>query len=150
MTTPTPPEGKFVTVDEAEARYEGDFPSGRRQWLMWRLFDVENALMGLVPSLRKPLDDIIADSIAAGDPGRVDRVKSLVIDKALQMYRNPFGGALAQQMQMVDDVQESRTFRGSTSAAIAFDEGELNQVRLRTRRRSKLGSIPIDPWRITC
>lgn len=150
MTTPTPPEGKFVTVDEAEARYEGDFPSERRPWLMWRLFDVENALMGLVPSLRKPLVDIIADSTAAGDPGRVDRVKSLVADKALQMYRNPFGGSLAQHMQMVDDVQESRTFRGTSTAAIMFSEDELNQVRLRSRRRSKLGSIPIDPWRITC
>lgn len=147
MTTPEPPEGKFVTVDEAEARYEDVFPSERRQWLMWRIFDTENALMGLVPSLRKPLVDIIADSTAAGDPGRVDRVKSLVIEKALGMFRNPTG--VQQYTQTVDDVTESRSFYKG-SVAIGFTEDELNQVRLRTRKRSKLGSIPIDPWRITC
>lgn len=149
MTTPLP-SLKFVTVDEAVARYEGVFPTDRTAWLTWRLFDVENALMGLVPSLRKPIDAIESDSEAAGDPGRLDRVKSLIVDKALQIYRNPFGGAVSQQMQMVDDVQESRTFRGTSTAAIAFDDAELDQVRLRSRKRSKIGSIPIDPWRITC
>lgn len=144
------PELKFTTIDEVMARFEGDFPVTRVTWLTWRLFDIENALMGLVPSLRKPLVDIEADSASAGDTTRLDRVKSLISDKVLQMYRNPFGGSLSQQTQVVDDVQESRTYRGTSSAAIAFDDDELAQVRLRSRKRSKIGSIPIDPWRITC
>ena len=48
-----PPEGKFVTSDDVVARFEGEFPSGRVAWAKWRIFDVENALMGLVPSDRK-------------------------------------------------------------------------------------------------
>lgn len=147
MTAPTPPEGKFVTADEAAARYEDDFPSERLPWLKWRIFDVENALMGRVPSLRKPLVDIIAESDEVGDSGRVDRVRSLVIDKVLYSYRNPTG--VYQHSQTIDDVTESRTYyRGGSKPA--FSEEELNDVRLRRRNRPKLGSIPIEPWRLTC
>lgn len=149
MTAPTPPEGKFVTSDEAMARFEGEFPSGRVTWLKWRIFDVENALMGMVPSLRKPLADIQAESEAAEDEGRLDRVASLVIDKVLQLYRNPAG--VYQHSRTIDDTTESQSyFRGGSGAAIGFTEDELAQVRLRRRRRPKIGSIPIDPWRITC
>lgn len=148
MTTPLP-SLKFVTVDEAVARYEGVFPTDRTAWLTWRLFDVENALMGLVPSLRKPIDVIEADSEAAGDPGRLDRVKSLIVDKVLQLFRNP--GNANQESQTVDDVTIARSFyRTSTTTGFAFSDDELAQVRLRSRKRSKIGSLPIDPWRITC
>lgn len=143
MTTPVPPEGKFVTVDEAIARYEGDFPSERMDWLQWRIFDVENALMGLVPSLQKPVEDIESES----DQGRLNRVQSLVIEKVLGFYRNPTG--VQQYTVTVDDVTESRSYSRGTSAGIMFSEDELNSVRLR-KRRPKIGSIDVEPWRLTC
>ncbi|QIG58386.1 head-to-tail adaptor [Mycobacterium phage Cornie] len=147
MTTPVP-QGKFVTTGEAVARFEGDFPTNRVDWLAWRIFDVENALMGLVPSLRKQVESIFEDSVAAGDEGRLDRVRSLVVDKVLSIYRNP--GGVYQQSQTVDDVVESRSYyRNASTATISFTDDELAQVRLRGRRRPKLGSIPVDPWRIT-
>ncbi|SDD58938.1 hypothetical protein SAMN04488581_2608 [Mycolicibacterium neoaurum] len=147
MTSPTPPEGKFVTASEVTARYEDDFPSDRLDWLKWRIFDVENALMGVVPSLRKDLQDIESESVSAGDPGRVDRVKSLVVEKVLGIFRNPTG--VQQHTQTVDDVTESRSYyRGTVS--VGFSDSDLDQVRLKSRRRSKIGSIPIEPWRITC
>lgn len=142
MTTPVPPEGKFVSVDEAVARYEGDFPSDRMDWLRWRIFDVENALMGVVPSLRKSLEEIAAES----DAGRLDRVRSLIVDKVLGFYRNPTG--VYQYTQTVNNVTESRSYSKPASAGM-FTEDELAPIRLR-RPRSKIGSIPVEPWRLTC
>lgn len=118
---------KFADTNDVTSRFEGTFPSNRLGWVGVRLSDVENALMGVVAELRRPLQEIQDRAEARGDDTYLDRVKSLVCGKVLQLYRNP--GGLSQQMKMVDDVQESRSFtRGSSSAAITFDEDELSGI----------------------
>ena len=54
--------GKLIDQEDVTNRFEGTFPDARLDWVKVRIVDVENALMGLVPSLRKPLADIAADS----------------------------------------------------------------------------------------
>jgi hypothetical protein len=73
--------GKFVEEADVTDRYEGDFPSGRLTWLETRIDDVEADLILMVPSLGVPVDQI--------DPTRLQRVKALVADKILELYRNP-------------------------------------------------------------
>ena len=59
---------KFAELLDVVGRYEGTIPADRHTWVELRIADVENDLMGLVPSLRKPVSEINADSAAAGDP----------------------------------------------------------------------------------
>ncbi len=113
-----PTRGKFVSSDDAVARFEGTFPPGRVPWLKFRIFDVENALMGGdVPSLRKTLPDIIEASAAAGDPDRVERVKQLVVDKVLGLYRNPDGATQVSQTMEQDTTSRSYGFYQDPPAA---------------------------------
>lgn len=146
MSSPVPPEGKFVTADEAMARFEGTFPGNRVTWLKWRISDVENELMGQVKSLRKPLADITTDSAAAGDPGRPERVKTLVIDKVLDLFRRPDGaGSVRSDM---DGFVETRAFAqvgGDGSVGVSFTESELARVRLSKARRPRAGTIAVAP-----
>ncbi len=141
---------KFVEVDDVTGRYEGDFPAERESWLELRIADVENELMGQVPSLRKTLDDITTDSTAAGDPGRMDRIKTLICDKVLELFRNPDGAiTIADGM---DGITRSRSYSGRSYAGagngvgIAFTEAELNRVRLPKVGRPKLGTFAVSPW----
>ncbi len=151
MTTPTPPEGKFVSSDDAVARFEGTFPPGRVPWLKFRIFDVENALMGDVPSLRKPLPDIIEASAAAGDPDRVERVKQLVVDKVLGLYRNPDGATQVSQTMEQDTTSRSYGFyQDPTRGRIAFTAQELDRVKLHRKRRRRITTMPVAPWGIGC
>jgi hypothetical protein len=143
---------KFVEQADVTSRFEGEFPDDRLGWVDVRILDVENALMGLVPSLRKPVADITADSAARGDPGRLDRVTTLVADKVLDLFRNP-DPRVAQVSQTMEQDTVSRSYARDSARAgsvISFTEAELDSVRLRPKRRSKIGSIPVDPWRITC
>ncbi len=136
-----PPEGKFVTSDDVVARFEGEFPSGRVAWAKWRIFDVENALMGLVPSLRKSLDEVNADSMRIGDPGRVDRVKALVADKVLALFRNPDGAAsVAQSMEQDSTTRTYGFYRDDTRGRIAFTDAELDSVKIH-KKRSQIGTM---------
>lgn len=149
MTAPQPPEGKFVDSDEVVARFEGTFPDNRVTWLKWRIGDVENQLMGLVPSLRKTLDEINADSAAVGDPGRLDRVKALVADKVLDIYRNP-DPRMSQMSQTMEQDTVSRSYvRSNAGTTISFTDGELAGVKLR-KKRSRIGTIDVAPWRLPC
>jgi hypothetical protein len=136
--------GKFAELDDVTSRFEGEFPSDREDWAELRITDAENALMGLVPSLRKTVDEIQADSVARGDLSRLDRVKSLVCDKVLQLYRNPDGSTT--RLRTVDDVTESRSwFRNELGGMITFTDEELTGVRV-YKRRARIGVIGVTPW----
>lgn len=149
---------KFAELEDVTSRFEGEFPADRQDWAATRIGDVENALMGLVPSLRKTLDEIETDSAARGDPGRLDRVKTLVADKVLDLFRNPDPRVVTTSQTMENDsVTRSLASRSGSarnnaqgSTGIGFTEDELDSVRLRPKRRSKIGSIPISPWRVGC
>lgn len=147
MTAPSPPEsGKFVTHHEVAARFEGTISESRIPWLKWRIVDVENELMGEVPSLRKSLVEITADSVAVGDPGRPARVKTLVIEKVLDLYRNP--DRKTSTTSGMDGFTETTGYsqhRNPDRPVIAFSEAELDRVRLPKRRRPKLGTYGVAP-----
>lgn len=144
MTNPASP--KFATEDDVTERFEGEFPSDRSDWVTLRIIDVENALMGLVPSLRKPLDEITAASEAIGDPGRLNRVRALVADKVLDMFRNPDGAR--QTSQTMGELSESRSYGSGRGATITFSDAELALVKLR-KKRSRVGTLHVAPFRVT-
>ncbi|MDP7703184.1 MULTISPECIES: hypothetical protein [unclassified Mycobacterium] len=141
MTDPT--GGKFATQDDVTSRFEGDFPSNRLAWVVKRIIDVEDELMFQVPSLRKDAAAIDAESEAAGDPDRRQRVVRLVADKVLDLYRHPDGAN--QLTRTMPDITVSRTFGADpTRGRVQFTSDELDRVRLHTRR-TKFGTITIQP-----
>lgn len=140
-----PVVGKFVTADDVIGRAEGSFPADRMQWLALRIVDVESELMGWVPSLRKPVDDINAESAAAGDPDRINRVKRLVCDKVLDLYRNPDGASTSSIT--TPDITISRTYTPARGQ-VFFTDAELDTVRLR-KQRTKFGTFTVLPDRFT-
>lgn len=146
-------DGKFAQVADVTGRFEGNFPTDREAWVGLRIGDVESELMGWVPSLRKTIDDITADNTAAGDTDRLNRVKRLVCDKVLDLYRNPRG--TTQQTTTTPDVTLADSFgsdktRGgdNTRGRIAFTQDELDTVRLR-KQRNKFGTFQVQPGRLT-
>ena len=66
MTT-DPFQGKFASGEDVTSRFEGTIPSNRMPWVGVRIGDAESELMGKIPSLRKPIEEIVAESEAAGD-----------------------------------------------------------------------------------
>lgn len=136
-------DGKFATQNDVTSRFEGTFPSNRLGWVDLRISDVEGELMYQVPSLRKTSDEITADSIAAGDPGRLDRVTALVANKVLEIYRNPEG--VTQLARTMPDITTSRSYAADPNRGkVAFTIAELDSVRLHTRRQ-RFGSITVEP-----
>jgi hypothetical protein len=141
-------DGKFATRADVTGRFEGTIPSNRLAWVDLRIGDVEGELMFQVPSLRKSLDDIAADSVLAGDPDRLKRVTSLVADKVLDLYRNP-GGPTTQHSTTTPDVTVSRAWAvDATRGRVQFTAAELDSVRLHTRRQ-RFGTIQVDPGLVT-
>lgn len=137
---------KFATEDDVYDRFEGTIPDDRSDWVITRIIDVENVLMGLVPSLRKPIADVQSDSQAAGDPGRVLRVVALVCDKVLDLYRNP-DPRLSQMAQTMEQDSISRSYlRSNGGTAISFTAAELDAVSLR-RKRKRIGTVFVSPGR---
>ncbi|WP_458317113.1 hypothetical protein [Mycolicibacterium brisbanense] len=144
MTDPVAP-AKFVHPDDIAARFEGTIPApqlvtnppGRVQLL---IEDVESTLIGFVPSLAAPADQV--------DPDRLRRVKALVCAKVLQLYRNPDGANQVSQTMEQDTVSRSY-YRDTMRGLVSFTPEELDGVRLRTKR-SKFGTVPVAPWRPTC
>lgn len=138
---------KFAEIDDVTARFEGEMPSERTDWVETAIGDVEQALMGLVTSLRKPIADIDADSVAAGDLGRLERVKSLVCHKVLDLFRNP--DRSQSQSQSMGEFSVTRSYYGrygsGNSAVISFTDAELDSVKLR-RKRSAVGTMFVAPW----
>ncbi|BDY33162.1 hypothetical protein [Mycolicibacterium mageritense] len=143
MTNPEPADGKFVNSAAVVARLEGKTPStGRVTTIKWRILDVENELMGEVPSLRT----IDLDSPDPAVQIRIGRVRTLVIDKVLELYRNPDGAS--SKSQAMDGISTTRSYRDGSGPGISFTEDELNRVRLPKPRRPKLGTYGARPWMV--
>lgn len=149
MTDPQAPvEGKFASLEDVTGRFEGTFPSGRSAWARLRIGDVEQELMYQVPSLRKDLPTITAESEAVGDPDRLDRVTRLVADKVLDMYRNP-RGPQTQQSTVTPDITTTDSWSPDpTRGRVQFTPAELDSVRL-LKPRQKFGSFMIVPGHVT-
>jgi hypothetical protein len=129
--------GRFADLDDVTSRFEGIIPSDREDWVETRITDVEAVLTGLVPSLEE--DDSVIGS------ARLARVKTLVCDKVLDLYRNP--GRVNQQSQTSGPYSESITFLAQRGVGgISFTADELRTVRLRNRR-TNLGTTKLGPWR---
>jgi hypothetical protein len=137
-------DGKFATREDVTSRFEGAFPSGRLAWVTKRIVDVEDELMFQVPSLRKDVATIDAESAAAGDPGRRQRVARVVADKVLELYRHPDPGG-TQVSRTMPDITVSRTWAAdSKRGRVDFTADELDRVRLH-KRRQRFGTINIQP-----
>lgn len=139
MTHPVAP-AKFVHPDDVAARFEGAIPGDKLPRVQLLIEDVESTLIGLVPSLAVPADQV--------DPDRLLRVKALVCAKVLELYRNPDGAS--QTSQAMESMSVTRSYyRDISRGSISFTEAELRTVQLRTKR-SKFGTVPIGPWRVGC
>lgn len=144
MADPTPPvaPAKFAHPDDVAARYvEGTFPEEKTAWAQLRIEDVEFDLIGLVPSLgATPADEI--------DPARLRRVKTLVVDKVLELYRNPDRKtSKSSSMDGFSEVSGYSQNRSGDRPVIHFSEAELDKVRPPRARRRKFGTIPVGPPR---
>lgn len=145
---------RYVTPDAVTDRFEGNFPSDRDDWLVLRIGDVENELISEVPSLATldvTADPYSPDPVVAAVGRRVGRVRTLIIDKVLELFRNPDGAITVSDG--FDGITSSRSYSGrlyagSGSSGISFTEDELNRVRLRKPQPTKLGTYGVSPWGI--
>lgn len=130
--------GKFVEPEDVTDRYEGEFPTERSTWLDLRIGDVEADLILMVPSLGVPVGEI--------DPTRLQRVKSLVADKVLDLYRNPerSRSRTSTSGPYSDSVTTADT--GRVSPKGYFTDDEVRNVRLRAKR-SNLGMTQVKPFK---
>nr|WP_152665934.1 hypothetical protein [Mycobacterium sp. UM_NZ2] len=154
MTSAKPGPGMFVTPEDVIGRFEGNFPKHRIPWLALRIGDVENELIGEVPSLAEL--DVNADPKSPNREvraaaRRVGRVRTLVIDKLLDLFRNPDGATTVSDAH--EGISSSRSYAGRQYAGtgetgISFTEAELNRVRVRKPQRPKIGNYGVSPWGI--
>jgi hypothetical protein len=130
--------GKFVDESDVTDRYEGKFPDDRLTWLSTRIDDVEADLILMVPSLGVPVGEV--------DPTRLQRVKALVADKVLELYRNPERARTRTSTSgpYSDSVTTADT--GRVSPKGYFTDDEVRNVRLRAKR-SNLGMAAVKPFR---
>jgi hypothetical protein len=126
--------GKFAELDDVTTRYEGDFPAEREDWVELRITDVEADLVLMVPSLDEPVDQI--------SPARLQRVKALVADKVLELFRNP--ERVTQHTTTFGPLSEALSY-ARTSPMGYFTEDEVRNIRLRTKR-SNLGTAHVKPF----
>lgn len=129
---------KFAEFSDVAARYEGDMPGDRAGWVELRLADAESELIGLVPSL--------AADISMLDDDRVARVKRLVCDKVLTLYRNPDGALTISNTE--GPWSESRTLPGSRvepGSWVNFTDQELRRVGAIIETGSS-GSVLLRAW----
>ncbi len=147
MTTPT--QGKFASEEDVTSRFEGTIPANRLPWVTVRIGDAESELMGKIPSLRKPIEVIAAESIAAGDEDRLNRVKLLVCEKVLDLYRNP--ERASQRSTTTPDITTSRSWYSTdpTRGRVQFTDAELDSVRIRKRKKQRFGTIGVAPFQPT-
>ena len=83
---------------------------------------------------------------APAPPPPPDRVKTLVIEKVLDLYRNP--SRKTSKTSGMDGFTETEGYsqhRNPDRPVIAFSEAELDRVRLPKRRRPKLGTYGVAP-----
>lgn len=129
--------GKFADESDVTDRYEGEFPDDRADWLETRIADVEADLMLMVPSLTAPVNEIEAN--------RLQRVKALVCDKVLELFRNP--ERVNTRTSTSGPYSDSVTYQSGNRVSPRgyFTDDEVRNVRLRTRR-SNFGVIKIKPF----
>ncbi len=125
--------GTFAQLSDVQAEYEGVIPSSRQAWVTAKIGAVEARLIGLVPSLATLTQD--------QDPARWDRVKYLVTEKTLELYRNPAGTRSDSVMG-----QSTSWDPAVSSGRITFTAEELSTVRMR-KRRANLGTARVREWR---
>lgn len=129
---------KFAEFSDVEARYEGDIPGDRAEWVELRLTDAESELIGLVPSLTADISTLDVD--------RVARVKRLICDKVLALYRNPDGALTISNTE--GPWSESRTLPGSRvepGSWVNFTDQELRRVGAVIETGSS-GSVLLRAW----
>lgn len=124
--------GQFAQLPDAIDQYEGVIPNSRQAWVTNLIPRVEARLIGLVPSL--------ATLSQASDPARFARVGYLVVEKVLEIYRNPTG---AQSDSVMG--QQTTWNAAISSGRIVFTDEELATVRQRTKR-ANLGTAMVRPW----
>ncbi|WP_433568056.1 hypothetical protein ACQP1O_43210 (plasmid) [Nocardia sp. CA-151230] len=125
--------GTFAQFSDVQAEFEGVIPSTRQAWTEAKIDAVEARLIGLVPSL--------SSLTSVSDPARFSRVKHLVVEKVLRLFRNPSG--VTQQTAGPFSTAYSST---TASGAISFTDEELSTIRQRTKR-ANLGVATVAPWR---
>jgi hypothetical protein len=128
--------GKFVEQADVTDRYEGDFPSDRLEWVYLRIDDVEADLILMVPSLGVPVGEV--------DPTRLQRVKALVADKVLELYRNP--ERVTQRTETFGPLSEAVSYQRGQAPRGYFTDAEVATIRLRTKR-TNLGMARVKPFR---
>jgi hypothetical protein len=121
----------FATAEDVRARFEGVIPESRNDWLAAKIGDAESLLTSLVPSMATTTDET-----------RLARAKAMVADAVLRVYRNPSG--VTQESASVYSVSRSK---GADSGVLFFPADELDALR-GAGRRSRLGTIPVSPWRV--
>lgn len=116
--------GVYAQFSDVTDRYEGEFPSDRQTWVEARIDDAEAELFGIVPDL--------ADDVSTTDPARAGRVRRLICEKILALYRNPDGILAESSSSTMGSFAEStsRTLaRGDgVSAWFEFTDSELARV----------------------
>ena len=125
--------GQFAQLSDAIGQYEGVIPASRQAWVTNLIGRVEARLIGLVPSLSELTS-------SDQDPPRFTRCTYLVVEKVLEIYRNPTGA-------QTDSVMgQSTTFNPAVSSGrIVFTDDELATVRLR-KRKANLGTAHARPF----
>lgn len=125
--------GQFAQLSDVQAEYEGVIPTSRQDWVTAKIGAVEARLVGLVPSLATFTED--------QDPARFERVKYLVTEKVLELYRNPTGS------RAVSAMGQSNSWDPAVSTGrITFTPEELSTVRMR-KRKANLGTARVREWR---
>lgn len=115
--------GKFAVQADVTDRYEGDFPTDRLAWVDTRITDVEADLVLMVPSLGASTDEI--------GTTRMQKAKSVVADKVLELFRNP--ERVTQHTTTFGPLSEALSYNRSAPRGY-FTEDEVRNLRLRTRR----------------
>lgn len=115
--------GVYADFDAVAERFEGELPVEKQSWIEVRIDDIENELFGLIPGLADGLGDTPAEQARAG------RVRRLICDKVLVLYRNPdaTGGAVTVSKTM-GPYADSRTVSGNRSGWVSFTDAELAQL----------------------
>lgn len=125
--------GDYADFNDVKDRYEGELPSDRQTWIEARIDDVEAELIGLVPSLAD------ADLVTQSDPARAARVRRLICEKVLTLFRNP-DGAMAISNQAGQFSQTRTIHRTQPGSWLAFTDQELLRVGY---VRASAGSVPL-------
>lgn len=125
--------GVYASFEDVADRYEGELPEDREAWIEARIDDVEAELVGLVPSLA-------GDSVLESDPARAARVRRLICEKVLALFRNP-DGAMAVSNTAGQFAQTRTLSRAPLGSWLSFTDQEL--FRIGYTRLSSAGSVKL-------